>query len=155
MNQSKQSLRRIPLSNWEHAPSSPPLTSTQRAKEKLDDSPGQKFYSAFRLELLVPCRSVHMKAVDYSPIYCMYEFLNICTSTVKNERTNGPISFQKQNQNVLVSFPNLSCLEQIVSIWSRICSSGQSSNKLFRCMGQGYSCWCHPPGQKLPPKDEY
>jgi hypothetical protein len=43
-------------------------------------------------------------------------------SNVKNGRTYVPISFWKRNQNVLGSFPNLSCWEQIVSIWSRICS---------------------------------
>ncbi len=53
-------------------------------------------------------------------------------NNVKNERTNVPISFWKQNQNVLVSFPNLSCWEQIVSIWSRICSPGPNRNDLFR-----------------------
>ncbi len=36
------------------------------------------------------------------------------------------------NQNVLVSFPNLSCWEQIVSIWSRICSPGPNRHDLFR-----------------------
>jgi hypothetical protein len=35
--------------------------------------------------------------------------LRIRISNVKNERTNVPISICKQNQNVLVSFPNLSC----------------------------------------------
>jgi hypothetical protein len=30
-------------------------------------------------------------------------------SNVKNERTNVPLSFWKRSQNVLVSFPNLSC----------------------------------------------
>jgi hypothetical protein len=32
-------------------------------------------------------------------------------SNDRNERTNVPISFYKRNQNVLVSFPNLSCWE--------------------------------------------
>jgi hypothetical protein len=40
------------------------------------------------------------------------------TSNVKNERKNVLISFWKRNQNVLVSFPNLSWWEQIVSIFS-------------------------------------
>ncbi len=79
----------------------------------------------------------------------MYEFLSICTSTVKNERTNGPISFQKRNQNVLVLFPNLSCWEQIVSIWSRICSPGQSRNKLFR-WGRGTAVGATHQGRNYP-----
>jgi hypothetical protein len=33
----------------------------------------------------------------------------VCCSKVKTERTNVLESFWKQNQNVLVSFPNLSC----------------------------------------------
>jgi hypothetical protein len=53
-------------------------------------------------------------------------------SNVKNERTNVPISFWKRDQSVLVSFPNLSCWEQIVSIWSRICSRGPNRHNLFR-----------------------
>jgi hypothetical protein len=50
----------------------------------------------------------------------------------KNERINVMISFWKLNQNVLVSFSNLSCWEQIVSIWSRICYPGPNKNDLFR-----------------------
>ncbi len=34
--------------------------------------------------------------------------------------------------NVLVSFPNSSCWEHIVSLWSRICSPGTYRNDLFR-----------------------
>ncbi len=54
------------------------------------------------------------------------------TSKVKNKRTNVAISFWKWNQNILVSFPNLYCWEQIVSIWSRICSPGPNRDDLFR-----------------------
>jgi hypothetical protein len=53
-------------------------------------------------------------------------------SNVKNERTNVLILFWKRNQNVLVSFRNLSCWEQIISIWSRICSPWPNRNDLFR-----------------------
>ncbi len=37
----------------------------------------------------------------------------------------------ERNQNVLVSFPNLSYWKQIVSIWSRICSPGPNRNVSF------------------------
>jgi hypothetical protein len=37
----------------------------------------------------------------------------------------------ERNQNVLVSFPNVSYLKQIVSIWSRIYSPGPNRNDLF------------------------
>ncbi len=51
----------------------------------------------------------------------------------KTKRTNVPISFRKRNQNVLVSFPNLSYWKPIVLIWSRIWSPGPNRNELFRC----------------------
>ncbi len=63
------------------------------------------------------------------------------SSNIKNERTNVLISFWKRNQNILVSFPNLSCWEQIASIWSRICSPGPNRNDLFRAQTQPF--WFH------------
>jgi hypothetical protein len=53
------------------------------------------------------------------------------TSNVKNRRRNVPISFWKRNQNVLELFPNLSCWEQIVLIFTRICSPELNRNVLF------------------------
>jgi hypothetical protein len=39
------------------------------------------------------------------------QFVRYWTSGVKNERANVPISFGKRNQNILVSFPNVSLLK--------------------------------------------
>ncbi len=56
----------------------------------------------------------------------------ISGSNVKNGRRNVPVSFWKRNQNVLESFPNLSCWEQIVLIWTRICSPELNRKVIFR-----------------------
>jgi hypothetical protein len=52
--------------------------------------------------------------------YALHVLWTVMDSNVKNKRTNVPISFWKQNQNVLVSFPNFSCWEQIVLIKSTL-----------------------------------
>jgi hypothetical protein len=53
-------------------------------------------------------------------MWCLHSYMFYYCDNVKNERTNVMISFWKRNETVLVSFPNLSCWEKIVSIWSRV-----------------------------------
>ncbi len=56
----------------------------------------------------------------------------LITLVMSNTKRRFWYCFWNKNQNVLVSFPNLSYWKQLVSIWSRICSPGPNRNDLFQ-----------------------